>query len=270
MAELNDFDAIGANELVPKLLGPVSESAGKTLQDLWELIFGGFGNYVERKREIRKRALLEFKESLERKVNSIPSDQICEPSLSIIGPTLEASKYCFEEVKIREMFASVISASMDSATATHIHPSFPTIIRQMSTCDAQNLECLHTSEGMLPVCEYQIKLVDDDDEGKDFLLIKPCRTIYTNVFLSNPHIASIEKNAISLSSLSRLGLVGLNFDVSIHDEDYSLFEKTAEYTEILQQYSGRIGEIPYIQHGSVKLTPLGIDLCTICFSETNP
>lgn len=48
-----------------KLFGPVAAAAGETLQDIWELVFGRLGNYVEKKRMVRRKALEDFKTTLE-------------------------------------------------------------------------------------------------------------------------------------------------------------------------------------------------------------
>lgn len=111
------------SEPINKLLTPLASSAGKTLQDMWELVFGNFGNYVEKKRIVRLQALEDFKTSLETKVAAIPEERLCEPTLSIVGPALESSKYYFEEPDIREMFAKLISSAMDCETAPSVHPA---------------------------------------------------------------------------------------------------------------------------------------------------
>jgi len=257
----------GSEKLTLKLLGPAAESAGRTLQDAWELVFGGFGNYVEQKRMIRRKALEDFKKSLEDKVNSIPDGQLCEPPLSVIGPALDASKYYFEEEKIREMFANTISASMDSRKAFRVHPSFPLIIQQMSTLDAKNLECFHLAKGDLPLCEYQIKIKDGKHD--DFPLILPHVTVQTNVFLSNPQASDLEQGAASISSLSRLGLISTSYDVSFSSDNYQEFAKTPKYLALLDEYKDNVKRFPYIQEGSACLTPLGENLCAICFADEN-
>ena len=260
-----NLDMIGAKDLTLKLLGPVAESAGKTLQDAWELVFGGFGNYVEKKRITRRKALEDFKASLEDKVNNIPEDKLCEPPLSIVGPALEASKYYFEEEKIREMFASTISASMDSRKAFRVHPAFPTIIQQMSTLDAKNLEYFYLADGVLPLCEYQLKAKDGKND--DFPLLLPHWTVQTNVFLSNPQISNLEQGATSISSLSRLGLISTTYDRSLKDNNYQNFTKTPEYIALLDKYKDDEQHFPHIQEGSARLTPLGENLCAICFAD---
>lgn len=258
-----DLDALGAKDLVLKLLGPVAESAGKSLQDAWELVFGGFDNYVEKKRMTRRKNLEDFKKSLEDKVNGIPADRVCEPPLSIVGPALDAAKYYFEEEAIREMFANTISASMDSQKAFRVHPSFPIIIQQMSSLDAKNLECLYRANGVLPLCEYRI--CEKDGENDDLPLLLPQRTVQTNVFLSNPHASDIKQGAASISSLSRLGLIATDFDRNLKDECYQIFTKTPEYLSLLEECKGNEKYFPHVQKGFAELTPLGEGLCAICF-----
>ena len=251
------------NGITLKLLGPVAESAGKTLQDAWELVFGGFGNFVEKKRITRRKNLEDFKKSLEDKVNSIPENNLCEPKLSIIGPALEAAKYYYEEEEIREMFASTISASMDSRKAHRAHPSFPVIIQQMSAVDAKNLECFYRVNGVLPLCEYQICERDGENDDLPFLLQN--LVFQTNVFLSNPQVSGIAQGAASISSLSRLGLISITFSKSLKESYYQAFAKTPEYLSLLEKYKGDEKYFPYIQEGLAKLTPLGENLCAICF-----
>ena len=90
-------------EPINKLLLPIASAAGQTLQDVWELIFGGLSVYVEKKRIARQNSIDSFKKSLIKNITSIPEDNLQEPPLSIIGPALEASKYYFEEPELREM-----------------------------------------------------------------------------------------------------------------------------------------------------------------------
>lgn len=248
-----------------KLFGPVASAAGATLQDTWDLVFGGFGNYVEKKRLARGKALEDFKATLEKNVNEIPIDQLREPPISVIGPALEASKYYFEEEEIRAMFARVISASMDARVNSLVHPSFPTIIQQLSSIDAQNLACF-CPEGGLPICEYQVKITGNYD-NPDFVSGVSYRLKRTNVFLSNPNIRDLEQGSVSIATLSRLGLIDISYEKNLNDADYHIFEETDEFRTITSDCEASPDESPYIQKGVAVLTPLGTNLCTICFPD---
>ena len=54
-----------------KLLGPTAEAAGKTLQDIWDVVFGGFQLYANKKRFSNQRNFEEFKASFEQRITEI-------------------------------------------------------------------------------------------------------------------------------------------------------------------------------------------------------
>ena len=238
------------NSLRLKFLGPVAESAGATLRDLWDLLFGPFGDYVERKRTSRLKDLNAFKDSLEEKVAAIPESRLCEPSLSVIGPALEASKYHYEEEKIREMFANLIAASMDSQTKNAVHPSFSEIIKQMSALDAKTLAVF---SGALPIAEYRLLIPDDS-----FI------TLMRDIFLDNPAETNLELQAQSISSLCRHGLIETSYDKWLTQEGlYDKFAKTDLFLNLKNEYGSGENKLT-VQNGMAYLTPLGENFKAIC------
>ncbi|WP_412095180.1 Abi-alpha family protein, partial [Bacillus haynesii] len=54
----------------------------------------------------------------------MPEENLVEPPLHIIGPTIEASKFYFESDELRSMFSNLIAASIDSETINKTHPAF--------------------------------------------------------------------------------------------------------------------------------------------------
>lgn len=249
MSDSNWLDKF--SEPLNKLLVPVATSAGNTLQDTWELVFGGFGNYVEKKRIVRAKALLDFKNSLEGHVAAIPDERLCEPKLSIVGPALEASKYYFEEPELREMFAKLIAASMDTETTQSVHPSFAEIIKQMSPLDAQNF-ALFTHQ--FPVVEYY-----KTKRGSDSRV-----TLLSNVFLGNEKQTDLEMQSTSLSSLARLGLVQIEFEKTILAEKFYTEFFTTDYFLRLSAKLEATGYLAGVTFGRAKATPLGKSFMNVC------
>lgn len=242
-------------EPVNKLLVPLANAAGTTLQDAWELVFGGFGVYVEKKRLQRMQNLTDFKASLEKKVAAISEGQLCEPKLSLVGPALEASKYYLEEPELREMFANLISSAMDSKKAPHVQPAFTEIIKQLSPLDAHNLMCFQTAnQDHFPIAEYHT--VEAENRY---------RIAASNVVLFNPLEQDIAVQAISITALSRLGLVQVAYDIFIRDESvYAPFYKTAEYQSLLNSLENTGGETADVRKGVLSLTPLGKLFISVC------
>lgn len=247
-------------EPLNKLLVPPASAIGSTLQDAWELVFGGFGTYVDKKRAKRLHDLTEFKESLESKVAAIPEDQLREPPLAIVGPALDASKYYFEEPELREMFANLISASMDSAKVSSVQPCFTEIVKQLTPLDAQNLACFRNSDrGRFPLTEYQAK-------GKD----GGFNVLQTNVFLSNPNEQNIARQAISIAALARLGLVNITYDRTFSDKSvYSVFSNTPEFLALVDNLKKVYpNKTAIAAHGQVYLTPLGESFISVCLPDS--
>ena len=235
-----------------KALTPLASSVGHTLQDIWDLVFGGFGTYVDKKRAARLKDLEDFRESLTAKVSAIPEDSLCEPKLSVIGPALEASKFFFEEPQIREMFARLIASSMNKELSSTVHPSFSAIIQQMSPLDAENL-ALFDRYTSFPVVEYQRKTRSE----VGYI------TLFRNIFVSNPNRTDLLSQSQSISSLEHLGLLQADYEHYLVDaQRYGEFDRTSLYTA-LQNALGPEYELS-IQNGLVTLTPLGQQFRSIC------
>lgn len=240
------------NELKLKLLGPAAESAGGTLQNIWKLVFGRFDLYVSKKNLVREKAFAEFKESLEKRVIEIPEQELKEPKISILGPTLEASKFYFEEKPLREMFAALAAASMDKRKERDLHPSFPEIIKQMSPLDAKNLSFFHCT---LPVAEYYYK--NRNSEVR--------RTILSNVFIANRDEQDLELQAQSLASLARLGLIEIEYERTVlAPKFYTAFFTTDYFLHLSSPSNPNPKWIPGVTFGRARATPLGKSFRAVC------
>lgn len=118
----------------------------QTLQDVWQICFNRWtDNWLEKQKLIQEQNLTEFKEKIEYKAQQIPPEHIQEPSISIIGPALEASRFYIGEPDIRELFANLIAASMNQTHNEQMHHAFVELIKMLSPKDARLLNYLHTS-----------------------------------------------------------------------------------------------------------------------------
>lgn len=237
---------------------PVAKSVGGTLQDIWDLVFGGFGTFVEKKRLTRHKNLEDFRNQLYDHVGNIPVENIVEPKLSIVGPALEASKYYFEEADIRKMFAKLISSSMDDRVNSKVHASYVEKIKQMSSLDAQNL-ALFKSSVDYPVVTYQYKVKRSDNSFAT-------RTIHKNIFIANPNEHDLIMQSESITNLATLGLVNITYDSWFADDErYDGFKHTELFHDAKKnlQYIDDAIEVK-CKHGIASLTPIGkrfIDVC---------
>ena len=243
-----------AKEPIEKLTVPLASQVGQTLSDTWELVFGGLSTFVEKKRLTRQKDIEDFKKSLVQNVQSIPPEHLQEPSLSIIGPALEASKFYFEEKDVREFFSKLIANSMDNRFNTKIHSSYVEIIKQMTSLDARNIS-LFLLKQAYPIASFRYKLSNTS-----------YRPLFPLVFLSNPKESNIEKQAISISSLERLGLLTSSFQEHLESESYDIFSEHDSYKKFTMEFGDKV----YYQRGAVLLTPLGKSFIEVCLPPLSP
>lgn len=243
------MDLTPLTQPINELTTPVAKSAGETLQDIWDLVFGGFGTFVDKKRAKREKDLNDFKMTLLNEVNKIPERNIKEPQLSVIGPALEASKYYYEEPELRNMFAKLVAGSMDDRK--NIHPCFIEIIKQLSPNDAQLLT-LFADEPNQPICNVREYSSQDKNSYS--------KSIY-NIFISN-EFPNLRQNQLSLTSLDRASLINISFTEWFTDD--SVYTKMKDLCGITQLNNEAGWEKHRITRGTAQLTPLGKDFISVC------
>lgn len=90
-------------------LKPATKEGGEALQT----IVGLFNNVVlypiKKANLTYKYKLKQFEEELGEKINKISDDKFVDPPLTIVGPTIEALKYTFDEAELREMYLNLLT-----------------------------------------------------------------------------------------------------------------------------------------------------------------
>lgn len=194
-----------------------SQSIGELFNDIYTMIFGEFHAKAEIKRIRLAAGVEKFKEELDEEIKKIPSEKVIDPNFRLISSALQTSKYTVEEESLRSMFTRLIANSMNSDYTNYVHPSYVSIIKDMSSLDAENLVLFKDNE-ILPIVNYIIKF-----RNNLFYIVSP------NVFLSNPNNHNIEQQSQSISSLKRLGLISTDFKNATTKESYYIFKQTNEY-----------------------------------------
>lgn len=228
-------------------------SIGTTFADLWDLVFSGI-SYLSEKKKIKYAHKLEiFKKQLEESIDRIPADKKVEPSVQTTAQALENSKYCIDQDNLREMFTALISNSMNIDYQRDSHPSFAEILKQMSPLDAEVIKVFKNSPlNGFPICRYQIS------EGGGYL------TLLENVFIEY-FTPNLEACSISISSLSRLGLVKVIYDdVLLNKDAYLGFEQHPWFIMLKKNLPDKNITM---QKGIVSLTPLGRSFTRVCIPD---
>ena len=78
-------------------------------------------------------------------VSRVAASKRVSPAPQILGPVLEGIRYEPEGAPIDQMFSELLSASMDADRLRDAHPSFPMVIKQMSSDEAKILNSMWAS-----------------------------------------------------------------------------------------------------------------------------
>lgn len=244
MTEINLFP-----KFIDKAASPVAEKVGDTLSSVWDIVFGGIDIYAKKKGFIREQALNDFKNTLDQKASSVPPEKLVEPDLHIVGPTLEASKYYFENETLREMFANLLGSSMNSDYKSKTHPSFVEIIKQLSPDEARMLKNMSHSRSHPAIgIKYSVERGTYKNFLDDFSLLP-----YSSG-CSNP-----ENGRAYLKNLDRLGLIEIERGVYLTDDywyadliNHPFIQKQVEFlnsekqTYEFKRHTFRLSELGYI------------------------
>lgn len=232
-------------------LKAASDGVVKSLVDLWN---GAIGHYIHSWSEKRRLIMEEkFIPSIAEKIAKIPDKNLQEPKMSILGPTLEASKFYIEEEEIREMFSNLIAASMDSTYNGIVQHSFVEIIKQMSSHDAKLFKSFFPI-GFNPV----VSVIKRNNDYISF-------DILVDVFYTNYSFQDYTMNEISINNLSRLGLIDIKYDTSMKDD---FFYEEFKKSEIITNFKNEFKENTIdIKKHSFTISSLGKVFRKICIKD---
>ncbi|TDM18086.1 DUF4393 domain-containing protein [Macrococcoides canis] len=191
---------------IDKIIDGAAEGPIKTLNTTWDLIFGGYHNWVAKIQYKRELDLIAFKNSIEQKITTIPTENLIEPQLSLLGPAIEASKFYISENYVRELFANLIASSMDSRKSKNIHHSFVEIIKQMSSNDAKLFDHL-SKQFVIPSVRYKTS-VNHSGSGS---------SLSDAIIAKSP--LTFEETEISLVNLNRVGLIDIDIGFSAYTDE---------------------------------------------------
>lgn len=212
------------------------------------------------------------KKLLAMKLESTDPAKIVPPDMHIAVPALRSIAYSMDSPELRDMYANLLAKAMHADLKSSVRAAFVTIIEQMEPIDAVNLKLFRDEIDGLPVAQYRKICFNSDisDLGNCYYIMQ------SNVFLSNPNNLDIAAQAISLSSLERLGLISINWTVCLTGFDYSPFEETDMFRALDEQVlpppedgfqsprdDGRCIDMQSLP-GQAILTPFGSAFLDVC------
>lgn len=242
------------------IVRPTSKSIGENIGLLVDGVFGWLGVWGKKQKIRQEKNLEDFKNEINENIEAIPQENLKEPTMYIVGPAIEASKYYYEEPQFKEMFAKLIAASCDDRSNDKISPYFVEAIKQISHKEAIILADFKNKESNeLPIANYK------------FILKNNGYRYYKKYIFIFDDSSAMNDYSEALINLQRLGFIIISFQRALlHDNEYQIYKNNEDFKSKKQEIleNTKLPEYKFkdleVEKGIIELTLLGsnfIDLC---------
>ncbi|WP_291650060.1 DUF4393 domain-containing protein [Clostridium sp.] len=202
--------------------------------------------------------MAETEKLLAYKLENLDPKKIVPPEPYVAVPAIQAISYSKDNEQLRNLYANLLSKSMNVDTKDNVHPSFVEIIKQLSPLDAKLLKNLfYAQKDPIPKLKLSLQASENDFNHIDVWRTVLHPNCYTDLSL-------IESYLISLDNLERLKLIIINDD--------SYLNPPQLYTEIessidKEYFSKLRSDLPYVnlQKGFISLSDFGKKFISIVF-----
>lgn len=204
-AEANLTEPI--KQVTEKVFIPPTAEASKGITKLLSVVTTFIDNatykYIANS-EMKKK---QFLEELSKKYNSIPSDNLKEPDINILGNVMDSLKYSLNEDYLVEMYTNILISDMDSRTKNKCHICFIEILKQLNKNDLELLKSIYMMKQTSSIPFGKLNIVGSDNKPLKYELHNP---IYIAKF-DNYVINDYNIFSTSVENLNRLGLIEINY-----------------------------------------------------------
>jgi hypothetical protein len=205
---------------------------------------------------------------IKNKIDKIPKESLTPPDIGILGETMENLKYNLDKDYIVELYSNIIARNVDSRTKDMVHPTFVSIIKDLSYNDVVLLEAIYKYQNKdhmnIPIISLTI---ESNSEAMD----KTFKSSRYFIEIDDYNFDIIELG-IFLENLIKLNLISIDFLHWLKNE--SIYEQMRNNANTIYKHTFKPLEIAYNcecnvgikEKGVFNLTNLGQNLLKICLS----
>ena len=204
----------------------------------------------------------ETEKLLAEKFQNVAPEQIVTPEAYIGVPALQYISYCIDSDILRDMYANLLAKSMHEVARNGVHPSFTTIINQLSPDEAKILNGLNAN-CFFPV--VTLRFINASDDARD--IIRNFSDIGEKANCELPEHQSVLKY---FDNMERLGLIRYVDKAII---DWALYEPLIEHPKIKSAMNNKPSNLgndfrPQIVRGYYYVTQFGSDFIKVCVKHS--
>jgi hypothetical protein len=236
-----------AAQEIGKALGTVAKTVNVALAPVSALVWGydKIKDFVDNK--------------VTEKLQNVPKENIITPPPHVAGPALESLRYTGSIEELKELYANLLAASMDSVTTKDAHPSFVEIIKQLSSDEAKLLTALISKEQEPAVTIRNNR--EDKTGGRDQ---------FRNFTVLGEKIGVHDYGRIPnhLDNLCRLGLLEVPAQYQLIGEDiYKHLDEHPIVKSIVESIDQEEGRKSELVHKTIIVTGLGRQFINTCVKD---
>ena len=197
-------------------------------------------------------------EAIKEKVKQIPEDKLVEPEPYVAIPAIQQISYCQNSEELRDLYANLLTASMNAEKKWQVHPSFVDLIKQLTPDEAKIIKSIpNFKNNFMPAID--VKLTDKNASGTGHqIFITNFTTIGFNVIENKENICSYIDNLVRLKILE--------IPPTYHLTNESLY-KPLEESPILEKLIPQAYKLIYnigYKHKIIAITNYGLLFKRIC------
>ena len=128
----------------PDSLKPAAQEVGSVMGKVVQAALSPVRGFVWGFEKLRERIFASVEEKL--KAKGVPPERMAIPEPTVVVPALLAMSYSMHQQTLRNMYTNLLSAAMDSQTASEVHPSFVEVVKQLTPDEVRILEVLRRED----------------------------------------------------------------------------------------------------------------------------
>lgn len=193
-------------------------------------------------------------EAIKEKVKKIPEDKLVEPEPYVAIPAIQQISYCQNSEELRNLYANLLTASMNTDKKWQVHPSYIDIIKQLNPDEARYLKELPPMVvPIYPIIDVEFSLGTNGGH--------PIISNFTDYKLDVlEHPGNI---CAYIDNLVRLNLIEIPFGQKLNDPaKYRALEKHP----MIQNPLGKNDDVQvtyHYKHKMFKLTNFGVNFLNV-------
>lgn len=234
------------------IVHPSAKSVGNTLSLIPRTIGVWLGKWekwvINGEESVRLTAL-----AVREKASQIPEEKLTEPEPYVVIPAIQQLGYCYDSEELRNMYANLLVASMNTEIKGQVHPSYVDIIKQLSPDEAKLLKSISTNRSH-PIIDVHLLKANGNYELK----VHNFTNIAEGVCEHPENIFSYIDNFV------RLGLIEIPDKKALTDD--ALYEPLMQHKEIVAFTSKELpeGQSFKVVKRIFDLTMFGINFIKVC------